>query len=282
MIAFIQEIFSQIQILSVEPSLQDLFSPELLAVCFFAFLAGFIDSIVGGGGLVQLPALLICYPNVDPIPIFGTNKFSSISGTSIATYRFSRTVEIPWRIALWAAGAAFIFSFLGARSVSYFPKDALRPVILTLLIAVFIYTAFKKDFGSIHAPELPHNREVPYAIILGVVIGFYDGFFGPGTGSFLIFIFIGIFGFDFLRASATAKVVNFSTNLSAVLFFAFTQKIFYHIAIPMGLCNIAGAVLGTKLAVLKGSGFIRVLFLGVMAAIILKFGFDTLKVMIQI
>jgi uncharacterized membrane protein YfcA len=255
-------------------------SPELFGVCAAAFLAGFIDAIVGGGGLVQLPALFIFMTTQPDAALLGTNKLSSIMGTSVATWRYARSVDINWRIALVAAGTAFAFSFMGASAVRFFPKEALRPLILILLVGVAIYTAVKKDLGdSQHLKNLPN--EFFYAVAIGAGLGFYDGFFGPGAGSFLIFSFILIFGFDFLRASATAKVVNFSTNLAAVIYFGATNNLLFHVGIPMGACNILGAVLGTQLAILRGSGFVRVFFLGVIALIIAKFGHDTIKLYLQ-
>ena len=249
---------------------------EIIYLCFFAFLAGFIDSVVGGGGLIQLPALLIFLPGV-PVPtVFGTGKLVSITGTTVSMLRYARDVKINWKSLLPAAVAAFIFSFLGARAISHFPAEALRPMVLVLLIAVAIYTFIKKDFGSLHAPKLTVSQEKMYAMLTGLAIGFYDGFFGPGTGSFLIFIFIGIFGFSFIAASASAKVVNVATNLSALLYFGWKGHILYHIAIPMAVCNVFGSVIGTRVAIKQGSGFVRKLFLLVVTAIILKFAFDTL------
>jgi uncharacterized protein len=252
-----------------------LFTLNIAFLCFFAFLAGFIDSIVGGGGLIQTPAMLIFLPQV-PIPtLLGTGKVSGIAGTAAALWRYARNIRINWSSILPAAIAAFIFSFLGARAVSHIPADALRPVVLVLLVSVAVYTFFKKDLGSLHAPKLSPARETLLAVVIGVVIGFYDGFFGPGTGSFLIFAFIGLFGFSFLAASAAAKLVNVATNLSALLYFAYTGQILYHIGIPMAICNVLGSQLGSRLALSKGSGFVRGFFLVIVSAIILKFAYDS-------
>lgn len=252
-----------------------LFTLNIAFLCFFAFLAGFIDSIVGGGGLIQTPAMLVFLPGV-PIPtLFGTSKVAAISGTSAAFWRYSRHVPINWSSILPAAAAAFVFSFLGARAVSHLPADALRPVVLVLLIGVAGYTFSKKNLGHLHAPKLSPARETLVALAIGVVIGFYDGFFGPGTGSFLIFAFIGLFGFNFLAASASAKLVNVATNLSALLYFAYSGQVLYHIGIPMAICNILGSQLGSRLALARGSGFVRVFFLVVVTVIILKFAYDS-------
>ncbi|QCR23656.1 TSUP family transporter [Pontibacter sp. SGAir0037] len=248
---------------------------EIIYLCFFAFLAGFIDSVVGGGGLVQLPALFVFLPGV-PLPtVFGTGKLASIAGTTSAMVKYVRSVEINYWSMLPAAVAAFIFSFLGARALSHLDASLLKPLILILLVLVAIYTFIKKDFGSLHAPKLSAAKEKLYGLAIGAVIGFYDGFFGPGTGSFLIFIFIGIFGFNFLAASAAAKVVNVATNLSALLYFGYKGYILYEVAIPMAICSIIGSQLGTRTALKRGTAFVRVLFLVVVSGIIIKFAYDT-------
>lgn len=248
---------------------------EIVYICFFAFLAGLIDAVVGGGGLIQLPALLVFMPHVAVPILLGTGKLAGISGTTAAMWRYARSVELNWKTLLPAAFTAFVFSFLGARAVSHLPGDALRPMVLVLLVAVAVYTFIKKDLGALHAPKLTQSRERLYAILAGAAIGFYDGFFGPGTGSFLIFVFIGIFGFSFVAASASAKVVNVATNLSALGYFMLKGLVLYEIAIPMAVCNILGSMVGTRLAIKQGSGFVRRLFLIVVSAIILKFAYDT-------
>jgi uncharacterized membrane protein YfcA len=239
-------------------------------------MAGLIDSIAGGGGLIQLPALFIILPHVPVATLLGTNKLASISGTSVATCQYARHISIDWKATLPATITALIASFLGARTVTLLNPGTMRPLILVMLVAIAIYTFIRKDFGSLHAPRLDRAKESLVSIATGALIGFYDGFFGPGTGSFLIFVFIGIFGFSFLSASASSKVVNLATNLSAVLYFAFTGNIIYTTAILMGLCNILGALIGTRLAILRGNRFVRIFFLIVVACLIAKLGYDVL------
>ena len=250
---------------------------EILYLCLFAALAGFVDSVVGGGGLIQLPALLIFLPPALSVPltaVFGTNKLSSICGTGAAVIQYSRRVRINWHSILPAGMAAFVFSLLGAWTLSLVKPQALKPLVLFLLGAVAVYTYWRKDFGNLHAPQFTAHRERQFSVLVGIVIGFYDGFFGPGTGSFLIFIFIGSFGFDFLAASASAKVVNFATNLSAVAYFSASHQVLYEYAVPMGLCNLLGSLAGTRLAVLKGNSFVRVFFLCVVVIMILRYGWE--------
>lgn len=250
---------------------------QLFFLCIFAFLAGLIDSIVGGGGLIQIPALLVFLPNAPIALIFGTNKLSSIAGTSAAVIRFSKAVQFNYLVVATAATSAFLFSFIGARTVITINPAIMRPLVLIILIIVAIYTFLKKDFGSQHAPKTQGTKQGVYSAIIGALLGFYDGFLGPGTGSFLIFAFIGLLGFDFLRASATAKIVNFSTNLSALVYFAFTNNIIYHIALPMAVCNVIGAIIGTRLAIVKGSSFVRILFMVVVSLLIVKLAYDIIS-----
>lgn len=257
---------------------------ELGGLCAFAFLAGFVDSIVGGGGLIQVPALLLLLPPSQAshaAVVLGTNKISSIFGTGLAVRQYAARVPINWRTLAPAALSAFAFSFAGAHTLTSIPKDVLRPIILFLLVAVTIYTATRKDFGERHAPRHDPVRERNWGILVGVVIGFYDGFFGPGTGSFLMFIFIGWFGFDFLAASASSKVINFATNLSAVGYFAATGNILYHYGLPMAACNMLGSFAGTRLAILKGNRFVRTFFLVVVGAMVLRFGWEVLAPMMR-
>lgn len=247
---------------------------SLAALLALAFFAGFVDSVIGGGGLIQVPALLVFLPAAPVATIFGTNKIVSLAGTSVALAKISRAVDIPWKTVLPAALVAAVFAFLGARAVTMIDPKLLKPIILLLLIGVAIYTFMRKDFGSLHQPKFTQSHEQLVAILVGVVLGFYEGFFGPGTGSFLIFAFVGLMGFNFLTASASAKVVNITTNIAATAWFAWSGNILYKLAIPMALCNITGAWVGAHLAVNRGSGFLRVFFLCVITALMCRFGWD--------
>ena len=250
------------------------FSWAFAALCVLAFFAGLVDSVIGGGGLIQVPALLVMLPGVPVATIFGTNKIVSVSGTTVALAQIARKVTVPWRMLLAAAIVGAIFAFIGARSVTLIDPALLKPIILLLLIAVAIYTFMRKDFGHLHAPKWPESKQRWIAIGIGAVLGFYEGFFGPGTGSFLIFAFVGLLGFNFLTASASAKVINITTNLAAIAWFAWNGNILYKLAIPMAVFNVAGALVGSRLAIKKGSGFLRVFFLIVMVALILRYAYD--------
>lgn len=241
------------------------------------FTAGFVDSIVGGGGLIQLPALFVFLPPAlaaNVAPVLGSNKFASICGTSVASWQYLRKVRLSARISIPSTAAAIVFSFLGARAVSLLNPKVIKPVILLLLVLVAIYTITRKKKAPAHPLNLDPKWHVPAALAVGTVIGFYDGFFGPGTGTFLIIAFVGLFGFDFLKASASAKVVNLGTNFAAVLWFASTGNILYRYAVPLAVANVAGAALGSRLAILKGSEFVRKFFIAVVLLLIARFAYE--------
>ncbi|MBA2272015.1 MAG: TSUP family transporter [Chthoniobacterales bacterium] len=242
----------------------------LLPLCAFSLLAGFIDAVVGGGGLIQLPAILILMPGVPFPTLLGTNKLASMFGTSMAVYRYTRHVAVDWSTVLPATVAAFGFAFLGSRAVNLLNPAVLRPLVLVLLVVVAIYVFLVKELGLIHQPKHASHKARWLGILVGSVLGFYDGFFGPGMGSFLIFAFVGIFGFDFLSASASAKTVNLATNLASVIYFAATDQILYATGLAMAACNVIGAMLGTRLAIARGSRFVRIFFLVIVAALITK------------
>ncbi len=243
---------------------------HLLVLCAFSMLAGFVDAAVGGGGLIQLPAALILLPGV-PIPtILGTNKFAALCGTSFALQRYARHVRIDWHLVGPTALVAFLCAFGGARAVNLLDPKLLRPVILLLLVVVAIYVLLAKNLGLVHAPKHTPRKALGLGLVVGAALGFYDGFFGPGMGSFLIFAFVGLFGFDFLSASASAKAVNWSTNFASLIYFGLTNQILFKIGLAMAASNVVGALLGSHLAIAKGSRFVRGLFLVVVGALILK------------
>lgn len=243
----------------------------LLLLAFFAFVAGFLDSIVGGGGLIQIPALLIQFPKM-PLPtLFGTNKIAALSGTSIAAFQFAKRINFNWKVLLSIATFSFLFSFLGAKTVSYLDSNLLKPFILIILIVIALYTFFKKDLGNVPTKNLSTPRTMVYGAAIGSVVGFYDGFFGPGTGSFFVLAFVVVLGFDFLSASAYAKVVNCVTNISALTVFIKDGNYLLEIALLMAVFNIGGNFLGTKIAFSKGNGFIRIIFLIIVMLMILRY-----------
>lgn len=249
-------------------------SPEIIILCTAALAAGFIDSIIGGGGLIQTPVTLVTLQQYPVATLLGTTKIPSISGTSIAAIQYSLKVKIKWRLMLLMCSIALTAAFAGSKLVSITSNSFMKPVIFCMLVIVAVYTYTKKDFGMAADKDHGSKKEILYGAVFALIIGFYDGFIGPGAGSFMILFFISILGFDFLKASAHSKLVNVSTNLGSILFFSLHGHILFHYAIPMAVCNFAGSFLGSRLAILKGNRFIRVFFLFVIAATILRFGYD--------
>lgn len=239
-----------------------------------AFLAGLVDAVVGGGGLIQIPVLFSVFPREVPATLLGTSKLAGIFGTAAAALNYARRTRVAWSAAAPAAVAAFCLSFVGAYTVTHVPADFVRSLLPCVLLAVAVYTFKKKDFGAIHAPMHSGTRERVVALGMGACIGFYDGLFGPGTGSFLIFLFVRFFGFDFLSASSAAKVVNVACNLSALLWFGYSGHLIWQLGLMMALCQIGGSLVGTRLAIKHGSVFVRKLFLIVVSLLIVKTGYD--------
>ncbi|EKT4524533.1 TSUP family transporter [Pseudomonas putida] len=249
---------------------------DIALLSLFAFAAGLIDAAVGGGGLIQIPALFNVLPNAQPAALLGSNKLASVCGTSFAARSFVRKVKLDWGLIVPAMLSAFVMSFVGAATVSLVPPSLMRPAVLVLIVLMAVYTFCKKDFGTLHKPAQIGRKEQCLAVLIGGAIGFYDGLFGPGTGSFLIFLFIRFFALDFLHASASAKLVNIATNLAALVFFIPSGNVLWAIALPMAAFNILGALTGTWLAVRKGAGFVRGLFLVLLCALIAKLSWDLL------
>lgn len=253
---------------------------ELYLLCAFAFIAGFIDSIVGGGGLVQVPAFFVLYPTL-PVPyIIGTNRLASAAGTSVAAWNYARTVKIPWRIVLYAGAGASVMAYLGAQVQSLLPASVLKPVILVVIVGIAVYTYRKKDFGQAEALRVPDADLHKWALGIGGALGFYNGLIGPGTGSLLVFGFVSVIGYSFLKASAISKVVNVIADVSSLIFFFVNKYILFHIALPMMVCNVAGSYLGSRMAVLRGNAFIRKVFIAVVVGIVLRFAWDVFRFLI--
>jgi uncharacterized membrane protein YfcA len=244
----------------------------LLAASFFA---GFIDSIAGGGGLIQLPALLIGLPKSETAEVLGTNKLSSIFGTSTAAALYRKQIKPDPKVLLAMGLPALIGSAGGAMLASKIPTSSMRPMVLVLLIIVAVYTWFKPDLGKFENLRHLPKRRVQIAALAGVIIGFYDGIFGPGTGSFLMLILVASLGYAFITASAIAKVVNVATNVGAILVFGINGAVIWQIGIIMGVANISGAVIGARLAIKGGSTLVRKVFLIVTVALIVKVGIAT-------
>jgi uncharacterized protein len=247
---------------------------QLLLVSLASLLAGFVDAIVGGGGLILVPALFAVFPTTHPATLFGINKSASIWGTAMAAVQYSRRVQMSWGALLPAAAAGFVGSFAGAWAVTVVSPGFLRKLLPFVMLGVLLYTLWRKDLGKHHAPQLSGRAEAAAAGAIGLVLGFYDGFFGPGTGSFFVFVFVRALGYDFLNASAAAKLLNTATNLAALILFAIKGHVWWHYALALAAANVLGSLAGTHLALKHGAGFVRGVFLMVVSALILKTGYD--------
>lgn len=248
------------------------FEYALIALGFFAFCGGLIDAAVGGGGLVQVPALLHALPQHSLATVFGTNKLAVLAGNFSSIFRYLKRIRIVWKLMLPTMISAFIFAFLGALSVSLVPKRLMEYSVFFVLIVMATYTFLKKDLGRTHTHIKCGRKEILLGVFFGGLIGFYDGVFGPGSGSLLLFVFVRCFGFDFLNASASAKLVNLGTFSAALLFFIPSGNVLWAIGGVVALCNIAGSLTGVFLALRYGSGFIRIFFLILLVFLIGRMG----------
>ena len=246
----------------------------IIILCIAAFFAGFVDAIVGGGGLIQTPVALILLPNLAVSSIIGSLKIPAFSGTAFAAREYLKKVEMNWKLLSIMAVIAFSAAFLGSNLLILVHNDFMKPLLLVVLTLIAIYTLGKKNFGQHQAKNLSKKKQLCFAVVISIIIGFYDGFIGPGTGNFLVLAFVSVLGFDFLHASANAKMINLSTNFGSICLFIIKGKIVWAMAIPMAIFNAIGGWVGAKLAIKKGNGFIRVFFLIVVIGTLLRFGYE--------
>jgi uncharacterized membrane protein YfcA len=245
----------------------------LIFVVLAAFGAGWIDAVVGGGGLLQLPALLLI-PGIAPVQALATNKLASVFGTATSSVTYYRRAKPDIRTALPMAGIALAGSFGGAAVATVLPSAAFKPIIVVALLAVAIFTVFKPEMGAATKLRFAGHKHHIMAGAAGLVIGFYDGMIGPGTGTFLVIALVALMGYDFLQASAKAKIVNLATNAGALLLFIPHGSVLWLLGGILAVANVAGSYLGSRMAIARGSTFIRVVFLVVVVALIGKLGVD--------
>nr|WP_284305881.1 TSUP family transporter [Mobilicoccus caccae] len=244
----------------------------LAALVFAALAAGWVDAVVGGGGLIQLPALLLLLPGAAPVQLLATNKLASICGTTTSAVTYARRIRPDVRTAGPLALAAFAGSCGGAFVASYLRKETFTPIILAVLILVGAWTVMKPSIGRVQKMRFTGRRHVGAAAIIGAVIGFYDGALGPGTGSFLVVGLVAICGYAFVQASGLAKIANVATNLAALAVFIPQGAVMWKIGLLMGAANIVGGYLGARSAVALGPGFVRTVLLVVVGAFIVRLG----------
>ncbi|MGE0174369.1 MAG: sulfite exporter TauE/SafE family protein [Oligoflexales bacterium] len=249
---------------------------HILILSTVAFFAGTVDAIAGGGGLIQLPALFLVFPSAAVAPLLGTNKFSSIWGTGVATVKYLRHVKLDVRRILPSAILAGATAMAGAVAVSYADPEKIKPAIAVVLVAVLLFTVARNTFGVIRVRKEAVRFPLLKALMIAGLVGFYDGFLGPGTGVFLVFGFVGLMGMDFLEGSASAKVINLATNVAAIGYFASSGLVEYRLGVPMAFANVVGGYIGSHMAIAKGSTFVRKVFLIVVGLILMRLSYDIL------
>lgn len=256
----------------------DLSLTVIALLALAALTAGFVDAVVGGGGLVQLPALLLGLPVASPVEVLATNKIASVCGTAASSVTYYRRIAPDPRTFLPLMALALAGAFSGALLASRIPRDAFEPIVLVALVVVGGYVLLRPELGEQTALRFDGHRHYAAAMGVGFVIGFYDGILGPGTGSFFVFALVGLMGYDFLQASAKAKLANFATNLGALLLFVPSGAVLWDVGLMMGACNLVGGYLGARTAVARGSRFVRMFFIAVVSAFVVRIGGGVLGV----
>jgi len=245
----------------------------MLVLALVALAAGWVDAVVGGGGLLQLPALLLV-PGIAPVQALATNKLASICGTTTSAVTYYRRVRPDLRTALPMAGSALAGSAGGAALATLLPAAVFTPIILVALVVVAVFTVARPAMGARTRLRFTGRRHYGSAVGIGALIGAYDGLLGPGTGSFLVIALVGVLGYNFLEASAKAKIVNVATNLGALALFVPHGAVLWGPGLVLGVANMAGGYLGSRTAIARGTGFVRAAFLVVVAALVARLGYD--------
>jgi uncharacterized membrane protein YfcA len=248
---------------------------EVLGLLAAATAAGWVDAVVGGGGVLLIPVLLLSFPQYSPATALGTNKIAAVMGTATAAYVYQRRTRLDRSVLVPAAALAIPFGALGALSASSFPTAYFRPVIMALLVSVALFVAFKPSFGVQQTnTTVTRHRRIAAIILAGAGIGFYDGLFGPGVGTFLIISFTTLLATQFLESAAMAKVINSSSNLGALAVFAWQGNVLWAIGLGMAVGNITGAMIGSRTALKRGSAFVRIVLVLVVTGMVAKMGYD--------
>lgn len=251
----------------MEPSLTVL---ALLALA--ALTAGFVDAVVGGGGLIQLPALVLAFPGATPVQLLATNKLASACGVTVSAATYYRRVRPDPQTFVPLMAFAFLGAIGGAFTATLIPKGAFSPIILVVLVGVGLYVLVKPDLGSVTELRFSAHHHTIAAVLVGLGIGYYDGVLGPGTGSFFVISLVALLGYNFLEASAKARLANWATNVASLVVFVPMGAVMWEVGLLMGVANIAGAYLGARVAVHRGARFVRVFFVVVVGAFVLRLG----------
>ncbi len=246
----------------------------IIFLCVLSFTAGFVDAIVGGGGLIQTPTTILLLPQYPVASVIGSLKIPSFSGTAFAAYQYVQKKKLDWKLLGMMMVIAACAAFAGSQLLTVVSNSFMKPLLLVVLTLVAIYTYSKKNFGQHQSKNHTRGIKKAYAIGISLVIGFYDGFIGPGAGSFLVLAFVSLMGYDFLHASAKAKMVNLATNAGSIVLFLLKGKIIWAVSIPMAISNACGGMLGARFALKKGNKFIRIFFLMIVVLTLLRFAWD--------
>ncbi len=242
----------------------------LLLLALAGLAAGFVDAVVGGGGLVQLPALLLGLPQASPVQVLATNKLAGICGTSVSSATYYRRIKPDPRVFGPMMACAFAGSVGGAFLGSHISDAAFDPIVLAVLVVVGAYVLLKPDLGETTLLRYGGRRHVGIAMVAGLLIGCYDGALGPGTGSFLVITLVGMLGYSFLEATAKARLANWATNLAALCVFVPQGAVLWKVGLVMGACNLVGGYLGARTAVSRGTRFVRVFFIVVVSGFVIR------------
>ncbi|MGV9673752.1 TSUP family transporter [Nocardia sp. NPDC003482] len=240
-----------------------------------ATAAGWVDAVVGGGGLIILPTLLLVAPTLAPQTVLGTNKLAAFCGTSAAAATFARRVPMNWRVLVPGALVAAIASAAGSAAVGLIERRFFIPIVMVVLAAVALVVTLRPSIGVTLATHPPTRRKTVLVVLLAAgLIGCYDGLIGPGTGTFLIIAFATLLGTEFVRAAAMAKVINCGSNLGSLALLAATGHVLWALGLVMAVANIAGAVVGSRMALARGAGFVRAVLLIVVAGMVIRLGWQ--------
>ncbi len=245
----------------------------MIFICIAGFIAAAIDSIAGGGGIISLPAIIAT--GVPPQLALGTNKFASTCASFTSTLKFAKSKKIHFPLVKYQIPCTVLGASLGVYTALRVDEGFLNWFIVVMIMALTLYTILKKDFGQAGNFKGLDRKKIIYGMLFALALGFYDGFFGPGTGSFLIFLFISIFGFDFTVAAGNGKILNFVSNVVSLILFAISGKIIYLVAIPMAISMIFGAYVGTHIAIHNGAKVIKPIFITIALALVAKLIWQT-------
>ncbi len=250
-------------------------STVTVALLFLAmFSAGFVDAIAGGGGLIQTPAMLLAFPNNNPVSVVGTSKTAAFFGTTTAAIKYRKSIKTDPKLLIAMVIPAFIGASCGALLASHISAQSFKSAIFFMMIAIFIYTLIKPDLGKVQVQKHSDKKLMYIGGAAAFVIGFYDGLIGPGTGTMLMIFLVAVMGFAFVGASAIAKVVNAMTNLASIIVVGLRVGILWKIGLFLAIANLAGGYVGSHIAIKKGSGFVRIFYLIVTGLLIMRLGYS--------